>query len=281
MLQETARLWKGMPMQPRMLEQQRALVTGASSGIGEAIARAFASSGAAVVVNYRSDREDAERIVAEIRQGGAQAQAIQADISKPEDCERLFAQVQQAWGGLDILVANAGVQRDAAFTEMSLDDWQQVIDVNLTGQFLCAQHAVRLFRSQSEGSGGSVAKGKVIFTSSVHQAIPWAGHVNYAAAKGGLKLLMETMAQELAMERIRVNAIAPGAIKTSINTESWQTQEQKDKLLQMIPYGRIGTPEDVARAAVWLASDESDYVVGTTLFVDGGMMLYPAFRDAG
>jgi glucose 1-dehydrogenase len=266
-------------MQKRLLEQQRALITGASSGIGEAIARAFAKAGASVIVNFRSSRDDAERIVAEIEKEGGQAVAIQADISKPEDCDRLFKEADKALGGLDILVANAGIQRDAAFTEMSLKDWQTVIDTNLTGQFTCAQHAVRRFREHDPSH--SVAIGKIIFTSSVHQVIPWAGRVNYAAAKGGLKLLMETMAQELAAEKIRVNAIAPGAIKTDINVKAWEGPAEREALLKLIPYGRIGLPEDVAKAAVWLASDESDYVVGTTLYVDGGMLLYPAFREGG
>lgn len=268
-------------MPHRQLENIRAIVTGASSGIGEAIARAFADAGASVIVNYRSSDEAAERIANEIRQRGGRAVAVQADVSKPEDCGRLFEAALQEFGGIDVVVANAGVQRDAAFTDMALEDWQRVIDVNLTGQFICAQEAVRCFRRQGLHPERSPALGKIIFTSSVHQVIPWAGHVNYAAAKGGLKLLMESMAQELAAEKIRVNAIAPGAIKTEINKDAWEDKEAEDKLLRLIPYGRIGEPEDVGKAAVWLASDESDYVVGTTLFVDGGMLLYPAFRDGG
>lgn len=268
-------------MPKRLLENMRALVTGASSGIGEAVARAFADAGASVIVNYRSSQEAAERIVSEIRQHGGHAVAVQGDVSKPEDCARLFEAALQEFGGIDVVVANAGVQRDAAFTEMTLKDWQQVIDVNLTGQFICAQEAVRCFRRQGLAPDRSPALGKIIFTSSVHQVIPWAGHVNYAAAKGGLKLLMESMAQELAEEKIRVNAIAPGAIKTEINKDAWESVEARSKLLRLIPYGRVGEPEDVGRAAVWLASDESDYVVGTTLFVDGGMLLYPGFREGG
>lgn len=268
-------------MTGKLLAGQRALVTGASSGIGQAIACALGDAGAAVMVNYRSSQEEAERVVADITQRGGKAFAVQADVSKPEDCERLFGALEKKLGGVDIVVANAGVQRDAAFTEMTLDDWRKVIEVNLTGQFVCAQEAVRRFRHQGLDPGRSPALGKIIFTSSVHQAIPWAGHVNYATAKGGLKLLMESMAQELAPEKIRVNAIAPGAIKTPINQGAWETEEAKEKLLKLIPYGRIGEAEDVAKATVWLASDESDYVVGTTLFVDGGMLLYPAFREGG
>lgn len=263
------------------LKGQRALVTGASSGIGDGIARALAVAGASVALNYRSSREDAERIAGEIAECGGTAVPIQADVSKPDDCDRLFDEVQSALGGIDIVVANAGIQRDAAFTDLSLDDWRTVLDVNLTGQFLCAQEAVRRFRRQGHDRGRSVALGKIVFTSSVHQAIPWAGHANYATAKGGLKLLMQSMAQELACEKIRVNAIAPGAIKTSINREAWETEEAKEQLLTLIPYGRVGEPEDVAKVAVWLASDDSDYVVGTTVFVDGGMLLYPAFRAGG
>jgi glucose 1-dehydrogenase len=268
-------------MSHRLLEKQRALITGASSGIGEAIARAFADAGASVIVNYRSSKEDAERISNEIRQAGGVAVAVQGDVSKPENCNRLFEAAQKELGGIDVVVANAGMQRDAAFAEMSVEDWQKVIDVNLTGQFICAQGAVRCFRRQGFDSNRSPALGKIIFTSSVHQVIPWAGHVNYAAAKGGLKLLMESMAQELAAEKIRVNAIAPGAIKTAINKDAWESEEARNKLLKLIPYGRVGEPGDIGKAAVWLASDESDYVVGTTLFIDGGMLLYPAFREGG
>jgi glucose 1-dehydrogenase len=259
----------------------RALVTGASSGIGEAIARAFAHAGAAVGVNYRSDPEDGKRVANEITRKGGTAVAVQGDVSKPEDCGRLFDALQQHFGGLDVVVANAGIQRDAAFTDLSIDDWRKVIDVNLTGAFLCAQEAVRRFRTQGLDPKRSPALGKIIFINSVHQRIPWAGHANYAAAKGGLKLLMESMAQELAAEKIRVNAIAPGAIKTSINRPAWETEAARTDLLKLIPYGRIGEPDDIGQAAVWLASDESDYVVGTTLFVDGGMTLYPGFREGG
>ena len=268
-------------MSGRPLNGQRAVVTGASSGIGEGIARAFAAAGASVVINYHSDRQEAEQIAREIGEEGARAVPVQGDVSQPADCRRLFDSAEQELGGIDILVANAGIQRDAAFTELTLDDWRRVIDVNLTGQFLCAQEAVRRFRRRGLDAARSLALGKILFTSSVHQTIPWAGHANYAAAKGGLKSLMETMAQELASERIRVNAIAPGAIRTSINRDAWETEEAEQELLKLIPYGRVGEPEDVAKVAVWLASDESDYVVGTTVFVDGGMTLYPAFREGG
>jgi glucose 1-dehydrogenase len=268
-------------MTGRLLEGQRAVVTGASSGIGEAIARALADAGASVIVNFRSGKEDAERIVNEIEARGGQAIPLQADVSDPDGCKRLFDAADERFGGIDIAVANAGIQRDAPFTEMTVEEWSSVIDVNLTGQFLCAQDAVRRFRRQGIDTGRSAALGKIVFTSSVHQTIPWAGHANYAAAKGGLKLLMETMAQELSAEKIRVNAIAPGAIKTDINREAWESEDAERQLLKLIPYGRVGEPEDVGRVAVWLASDEADYVVGTTIVVDGGMQLSPAFREGG
>jgi glucose 1-dehydrogenase len=263
------------------LQSQRAIVTGASSGIGAAIARGFAAAGAAVLVNYVTHREDAERLVEEIARSGGQAIALQGDVSNPESCRQIFDMAAREFGGVDILVSNAGLQRDSPFTEMTLADWRKVIDVDLTGGFLCAQEAVRRFRKQGIDPARSAACGKIIFTNSVHQTIPWAGHVNYAAAKGGLKLLMETIAQELAVEKIRVNAIAPGAIETHINRAAWSTPEAKEKLLKLIPYGRVGLPEDVANMAVWLASDAADYVVGTTLFIDGGMTLYPGFREGG
>ena len=268
-------------MSKLQLENARAIVTGASSGIGAGIARAFATAGASVIVNFRSDEEAADRIVAEIREDGCRAEAVQADVSTPAGCGTLFEAADEQFGGVDILVSNAGIQRDDTFTELSLEDWRKVLDVNLTGQFLCAQEAVRRFRRQGLDPERSPALGKIIFTSSVHQAIPWGGHANYATAKGGVKLLMESMAQELACEKIRVNAIAPGAIKTAINREAWEDEKARKELLQLIPYGRVGETEDVAEAAIWLASDASDYVVGTTLFVDGGMMLYPAFREGG
>jgi len=268
-------------MLDRMLANQRAIVTGASSGIGEAIALAFGHAGASVLVNYHSHPEQADRVVKDIAGRGGNAFAVQADVSRPDGCRRLYDEVQRQMGGLDILVANAGIQRDAAFADMTLDDWRAVLDVNLTGQFLCAQEAVRCFRRQGLDASRSRALGKIVFISSVHQEIPWAGHANYAAAKGGLDMLMRSMAQELSGEKIRINAIAPGAIKTAINKSAWETEEAERALLEHIPYGRVGEPQDIGQAAVWLASDLADYVVGATIFVDGGMSLYPAFREGG
>lgn len=268
-------------MTDKPLAGQRTLVTGATSGIGRATAYAFAEAGASVAINHLDNADEAQRMVDDISQAGGQVVAIQGDISQTEACERLFEVTERELGGIDILMANAGIQRDAAFTEMTLEEWQQVLNVNLTGQFVCAQQAVRHFRRQGLNAQRSHALGKIIFTSSVHQRIPWAGRANYAAAKGGIKLLMESMALELSGEKIRVNAIAPGAIKTAINNDAWEGEKAKSELLELIPYGRVGEPADIAKAAVWLASDDADYVVGTTLFVDGGMMLYPGFRTGG
>lgn len=262
------------------LEQQVALVTGASSGLGAQAARALAAAGAAVVVNYNSQAEPAEKLVKDITDAGGRAVAIGADVSKEDEVERLFASTLEHFGHLDILLANSGLQKDASIIEMTLADWNKVIDVNLTGQFLCARAALRQFISQGMRPGVSRAMGKIIHMSSVHQLIPWAGHANYAASKGGVDLLMRSIAQEVGERRIRVNSIAPGAIRTAINEEA-MAGDKEAKLLKLIPYGRVGDAEDVANAVVWLASDLSDYVHGTTLFVDGGMSLYPEFRDNG
>jgi glucose 1-dehydrogenase len=257
------------------------VVTGASSGIGRAIALACGRSGAGVVVNYARDAAGADAVVEEIRLGGSEAFAVQADVSKPDECETLFAASIDKLGGVDVAVMNAGIQRDAPFAEMTLEQWQRVIDVNLTGAFLCAQQAVRQFRRQARSTNASRSVGTLLFISSVHETIAWAGHANYAASKGGMNMLMRTLAQELAPEGIRVNAIAPGAIRTNINRSAWDNPQSRDALLKLVPYGRIGEPEDVANAAVWLASDAADYVVGATIYVDGGMSQYPAFREGG
>jgi glucose 1-dehydrogenase len=268
-------------MRLRALEGQRAVVTGANSGIGEGIVRAYAEAGARVAVNYVAGGERAAEIVDEIRAAGGEAIAVHADVSKEDQVQAMFAQVIDAWGSVDILVNNAGLQRDSPFHEMSLKDWEFVIAVNLTGQFLCAREAVREFLKRGVVPEISRAAGKIICMSSVHDVIPWSGHANYAASKGGVAMLMKTMAQELAMKKIRVNSISPGAIKTPINTNAWNTPEAEASLLKLIPYYRVGETHDIARAAVWLASDESDYVNGATLYVDGGMTLYPGFREGG
>jgi glucose 1-dehydrogenase len=263
------------------LAGQHALVTGASSGIGRAIARGLAAAGAVVAVNYHGGREAGEALIREIEGAGGRAIAAGGDIASEAHVEAIFRRCVDSFGTLDIVVANAGIQRDAPVAEMTLDQWNSVLAVNLTGQFLCARAAVREFRRRGPRPEVSRALGKIICMSSVHEVIPWGGHVNYAASKGGIMLMMKSLAQELARERIRVNAIAPGAIRTPINRAAWDTEAALAKLLTLIPYGRIGEPEDIANAAVWLASDLSDYVTGTTLFVDGGMTLYPGFEDNG
>jgi glucose 1-dehydrogenase len=258
-----------------------AVVTGSSSGIGLAVAEAMAHEGASVVVNHHSDDQAADDLVRRISAAGGRSIAVKADVSKEEDVIRLFDDAIAAFGRVDVLVSNAGIQKDAAIADLTLQDWNTVIGVNLTGQFLCAREAVRRFRKQPRESGPARCAGSIIAMSSVHEIIPWAGHINYASSKGGVRMFMQSLAQEVAAEGIRVNAIAPGAIKTPINQDAWETEEALTKLLRLIPYGRIGEPEDVARAAVWLASDEADYINGTTIFVDGGMSLYPEFRDNG
>jgi glucose 1-dehydrogenase len=263
------------------LRDQRALVTGATSGIGRSVALALARAGATVVINHRRHLDESTAVIKEIEQYGGRAIALSADVSKENEVERMFADAVAQLGSLDILVNNAGLQRDAPFHEMTLDQWRTVIDINLTGQFLCARAAVREFLRSGTDPRRSRALGKIICISSVHEVIPWAGHVNYAASKGGVMLMMKSLAQEVASKRIRVNSISPGAIKTPINQSAWETPDAEQKLLKLIPYGRVGVVEDVAKAAVWLASDESDYVTGTSLFVDGGMMLYPGFEDNG
>jgi len=264
-----------------VLKGQRAIVTGGSSGIGAAVCRSLGKAGARVVVNYLSGREEADQVVADIKAAGGEAMAIQCDVSKEEDVKRMFTQTIDAWGSIDILVANAGMQWDGPFHEMSLKQWNKVLDVNLTGQFLCAREAVIEFNRRGVDSDLSCAAGKIICMSSVHDIIPWAGHVNYATSKGGVLMFMKSLAQEVAHNRIRVNAISPGAIKTPINRAAWETPQAEAELLKLIPYERVGNPEDIGRAAVWLASDDSDYMTGTTLYIDGGMTLYPGFREGG
>ena len=263
------------------LAKQKALVTGANSGIGEACALALGVAGADVVVNYVSQPDEAERVVENIRQSGSEALAFKADVSREDQVQAMFAAMLKEFGTIDILINNAGLQRDARFQDMTLEQWNTVIAINLTGQFLCAREAVREFLRRGVMAEVSSAAGKIICMSSVHEVIPWGGHVNYAASKGGVMQLMKSMAQELAPKKIRVNSIAPGAIKTPINRAAWETPEAEAELLKLIPDGRAGIPEDIARAAVWLASDASDYVTGTTLFVDGGMTLYPGFATGG
>ncbi len=264
-----------------VLQGQPALVTGANSGIGEAVALGLAQSGADVIVNYITHPEAAEEVAHRIEAMGRRAMAIKADVSKEDDVEQMFAKAVDHLGTLHLVVSNAGLQRDSAFDEMTLDEWNMVIGVNLTGQFLTTRAAAREFKRRGPDPKMSVATGKIICMSSVHQEIPWGGHANYASSKGGIMQLMQSIAQELAPHHIRVNAIAPGAIRTPINTAAWSTPGAYADLMTLVPYKRIGEPDDIARAAVWLASDAADYVTGTTLFVDGGMTLFPGFATGG
>ncbi|RIJ34476.1 glucose 1-dehydrogenase [Pontibacter oryzae] len=256
-----------------------AIVTGASSGIGQGIAIAMGQAGAHIVVNFHSDEEGALETQKQIKQAGGKAVTLEADVSKPEDAQLLVDTAIKQFGTVDILVNNAGVQQDQDFLKMSMEEWQTVIDINLTGHFLCAQAVAREFAKRKVQPEARTAAGHIIFISSVHDIIPWAGRANYTAAKGGLQMLMKTLAQELAKYKIRVNGISPGAIKTDINRKEWETEEGRKKMLAQIPYGRIGAPEDIAKVAVWLATDEADYITGTTIYVDGGMTLYPSFNS--
>jgi glucose 1-dehydrogenase len=265
----------------KLLRGQKALVTGASSGIGRSVAIALGHAGADVVVNYVSGPDDAEAVAQEIRRCGSRAIIHRADVSKETEVQEMFRAAIAEWGTVDILVNNAGIQKDAAFHDLTLAQWQRVIDVNLTGQFLCSREAVREFRRRGVRRDVSCAAGKIVCVSSVHDVIPWAGHVNYAASKGGVAMMMKSIAQEVAPYRIRVNSVSPGAIRTPINTEAWSTPDAYKSLLTLIPYKRIGEAEEIGRAAVWLASDDSDYVTGATLYVDGGMTLYPGFETGG
>jgi len=274
------------PVMPRVPPQklllgQKALVTGASSGIGRAIALSLGDAGADVVINYVSDEDKAEALAEQIRGKGSRALALRADVSDETQVHAMFGSMVKELGTIDILVNNAGLQQDAPFHELTLAQWNKVLAVNLTGQFLCAREAVREFMRRGVRPEVSCSAGKILCVSSVHEVIPWAGHVNYAASKGGVMLMMKSLAQEVAPYRIRVNSICPGAIRTPINMQAWDTEAAYSELLKLIPYKRIGEPEEIGRAAVWLASDYADYVHGISLFVDGGMTLYPGFETGG
>lgn len=268
-----------------VLVGQTAIVTGASSGIGKGIAEALCAAGANVVVNYVGPDADAQAVVESATHCGCanrgEAVAFKADVSDESQVRAMFASACERFGTVDILVNNAGLQQDARIEDMTLAQWRRVIDVNLTGQFLCAREAIREFKRRGVRSGISCAAGKIICVSSVHEVIPWAGHVNYAASKGGVMLMMKSIAQEVAPWRIRVNSICPGAIRTPINRSAWDTPEAYNDLMRLIPYKRIGETADIARLAVWLSCDEADYITGASLFVDGGMTLYPGFETGG
>ena len=254
------------------LRNKVAVVTGGSKGLGTAIALRFAGEGVRVVVNYHSDKNGADEVVRRIQSSGGNALAVQADVGVEDGVQRLLDAAVTGFGGLDIWVNNAGMENRVPTHEMPLADWQKVIDVNLTGVFLGTKHALRYFLEHG-------VKGTIINMSSVHERIPWPNFAHYAASKGGVGMFTKTAAMEYAARGIRVNAIGPGAINTPINAEKFADPEQLKATTDMVPMKRIGEPEDVAAAAAWLASEESGYVTGVTLFVDGGMTLYPAFQD--
>ena len=265
------------------LHNQVAIITGASSGIGSGIAKSLAEAGATVIVNHSSERslEEAQTVLKEITDAGGNGITYQCDVSKEDQVIAMFQDVIAKFGTVDILINNAGIQKDAGFTEMTLDQWNAVIGVNLTGQFLCAREAIKEFLRRGIDPSRSIACGKIIHISSVHEIIPWAGHANYATSKGGVRMLMQTLAQEYGANKIRVNSICPGAIQTPINKNAWSTSEALNSLLTLIPYNRIGQPQDIGNLAAFLASDLADYITGTSIFVDGGMTTFESFSTGG
>ncbi|AZB19806.1 glucose 1-dehydrogenase [Chryseobacterium indologenes] len=265
------------------LHNQVAVVTGASSGIGSGIAKSLAAAGAIVIVNHSSERsvEEAKAVLKEITDAGGSGTTYQCDVSKEDQVVKMFQDIVLQFGTVDILINNAGVQKDAKFTEMTLDQWNTVIGINLTGQFLCAREAIKEFLRRGIDPSRSVACGKIIHISSVHEIIPWAGHANYAASKGAIRMLMQTLAQEYGADKIRVNSICPGAIQTPINKDAWSTPQGLNSLLNLIPYNRIGQPQDIGNLAAFLASDLADYITGTSIFVDGGMTTFESFSTGG
>lgn len=268
-------------MYERFLDKQVALITGGSNGIGAACAKELARRGADVIINYHKDKSAAIDVAEFCEQCGVSAAIYAADVSNSDDVQKMFNMVMEKFKRLDILVANAGIQQDSAFLEMSPEQWQKVLDVNLNGQFFCAQQAARIFVKQGVDDSISNSAGKIVHVSSVHDKIPWPGHVNYAVSKAGISMLMKTVAMELGPKSIRINAVSPGAIKTDINREVWEDEKRAEELKKLIPIDRIGSAEEIARSVAWVASDYSSYMTGETLYIDGGMMLYPSFASNG
>lgn len=258
------------PEQGRLLEGRHALVTGGDSGIGQGVCLELAAHGAAVAINYVGPAEAANAMAVSIESAGGRACAVAMDVSKESDVERAFSQACEQIGPIDLLVNNAGLEQPHTLLEMPLADWQKVIDVNLTGAFLCAREAARIMRAVNQ-------PGTIVNISSVHEQIPWPGFSHYCASKGGMKMFCQSIARELAPDGIRVVSVAPGAIATPINAGVLADPEQRAAVEAEIPLGRWGTVSDVARAVAWVASEQASYVVGSTLFVDGGMTLYPRF----
>lgn len=256
------------------LDGRRALVTGARSGIGRAIAIALGGAGARVAVNHLSHPDDAGQVVEAIRGAGGTALAARADVSDPVQVAAMFAELDRAWGGVDLVVCNAGIQGPSvAIWESDVADWRRVLDVNLTGAFVCAREGLRRMVPQG--------RGVVLMISSVHEIVPWTGHAAYAASKAGLGMLARTLAQEAAPHGVRVLSLAPGAIRTPINEAVWSDPAQREDLLDKIPMRRIGDPGEIARLALALVSDAGSYVTGTTVYADGGMTTYPSFMHGG
>ena len=259
------------PTEARLLTGRRALVTGGNSGIGEGIVLELAAHGACVAINHVADSSRAEALVAAIEAGGGRAVAVHGDVTSEDDVRRNFADAARAFGGrVDLLVNNAGIEKPFALTEMRLAEWQRVIDVNLTGAFLCAREAAR-------GMLADELRGAIVNITSVHEQIPWKQYSHYCASKAGEKLFAQSIARELAPHGIRVLNVAPGAIATPINRQVLADMEAREEVEEQIPLGRWGEVEDVARVVVWAASEQAGYVVGATIFVDGGMTLYPRF----
>jgi glucose 1-dehydrogenase len=260
-----------LPEPARLLGGRKALVTGADSGIGQGVAFELAAHGAAVAVNYLSDSSVAESMVAQIERAGGRAIAVQMDVSSEDDVVRAIGGARAAFGGLDLLVNNAGIEKRFLLVDMPLEWWRRVIDVNLTGAFLCAREAARVMLADG-------VRGAIVNITSVHEVIPWEGFSHYCASKGGEKLFTQSIARELAPHGIRVVSVAPGAIATPINADVLADPKRKAAVEAEIPSGRWGEVGDVARAVAWVASEQADYVVGSTIFVDGGMTLYPRFE---
>jgi glucose 1-dehydrogenase len=258
-------------MPARLLEDRRALVTGGATGIGRSTAQRLAAEGAAVAVNFVGDRSPADELVTEITGSGGRAIAVEADVSQEDQVQAMFARAREELGGpIDLLVNNAGIEKPFKLVDMPLAEWEKVIAVNLTGAFLCAREAARALVDAG-------APGVIVNVSSVHEVIPWERFGHYCASKGGMKLWAQTIAKELAPERIRVVNVAPGAIATPINKAVLEDPQEKARVESEVPLGRFGNPEEIAGAIAWLASSEANYVTGTTLFVDGGMTTYPGF----
>ena len=256
------------------LHGKRVLVTGGNSGLGAAMVRAFGASGAKVAVNYVTHPETADALVADLKKGGGDAIALQADVSAPDTVAGMFAALDKAWGGIDVLVNNAGIDGPRAESwESNVDAWRKVIEINLGGAYLCAREALKRMVAQKAGV--------VINTSSVHEVIAWSGYSAYVASKAGLSMMAKTLAQEAGPYGVRVLCIAPGAIATPINASVWKDPAGLKDLLDKIPMRRIGKPEDIAGMAVVLASDVASYVTATTVFVDGGITDYADFMHGG